>query len=291
MKRILPILIVVTLFFGCTETVETEQPIITADSIEPETTADEVIEALQGEENFGYFWYGEDLVATMNFAEIDGIEYTEADLTQIRNDILAQQAIETKVTAQEAANIAGNVLVTDFGGDKDEISQVLQMYVDDIGWIVSGTVEGKAYFWAAVDHITGEIQAVNYFRNETAHLKEIQESPVHEAFVYMMDGDKVVSGYWDREHPSFAELTDQLAEELRNELEGSAILNSASIAEIKYVATDYNDYILEYEVILDNGQIIRTTREWADMVAHTEFDHEGYPLRAYVFRYQDENPT
>ncbi len=286
MKIVLAVFMVALLFCGCDAVAEPETPVVTTDDIEPNTTADEVVNALQEMENFDYFWFGESLEETL-------AAWNSFNPDEVASEVNFQQSIQTVITAQEAANIVGNILVAEFGMEKEIIGQEMLLEITKTApdyWAVHS--RGYEYsFDAQLNHTTGEIKSFSCTASSSIeqHFKNLMAIQPNEAFVvtatYLYDADEIeyIEGYWDRNHPGFNSAVEAMKTELVRELSGSGILNSANITDIQLVQDETHLNKPEFTISLDNSEKLTALK----LDGYTDYDYNGYPLSAYSFRYDD----
>ncbi len=294
MNKIICLYLALIMLSSCTAAIDNTQPVITADSIEPNTTADEVVEAVQAEMNYPYFWIAEDGEGNIKLAEAGELigyeEATESDLDILRRTITQQQSIDPILTAQEAANIAGDVLKHELGASEEELAN-MNLYLDSETWRIDDNYKPPYSYTVEINHTTAALESVFYIPTfDVEYAERILESPVDEAFEPIGMQDYIgLSGSWDLEHPKYPETIDKLTGELTNLLTDSQILQSAEIIDIEPAHNDTVDTI-EFKISLNNNRVLTANRIF-NTAMYTSFDFDGYPLRAYSFKYQDENPT
>ncbi len=294
MKRlILPILVAVTALAltACTEA-EPQQPVVTQDNIEPTTTADEVVEAVQSELDFNHYWLGDldDATFVTFFERTMGTAPTEEDYDSFYEEAAKQKAINPIITPQEAANIAGEILVSMYGAEKDVLDQQMFMHVDEDYWVVYQVdFSSDIAYQVLIDHTTGSIIYCYYNVIAQEYTDRMQSTPIDPSYTPSQDAPMLAAdGHWDVESEGYTTTIDRLKLELKSELEGSILLQNVAITAIEVYQQQHeiNAGLLSFVITLDDGRELSAARS-IQAIPYTSFDHDGYPLRAYTIGFDN----
>ncbi len=278
------------LLVGCTGRTEPQQPVITTDDIEPNTTADEVVEAAQSEMNYPYFWLAENGEENIELAingELVGYNINnDSDVDILKATVAQQQTITHIITAQEAANIAGEILEYSFGVDEELLAK-MDLYLDGENWRIDTGSTPPYQYQVIVDNTTGALISAAFTPTyDMDYINRMNASPVDAAYI-IVEGStaegSIQDGYWNREGEEFNDTVNRLQAELEKQLTDSPILQGATIVEITENGTD----LINFEVELSNKRTLEAGR-LLNIDRFTSFNYDGYGLRAYYFKYSEE---
>ncbi len=301
MRILLVLFMVVTLLCGCVTIAKPEQPVVTPDDIEPNTTADEVVEAVQSEMAYSYFWIGEDIEATMAIARAneDFADFSQEQFKVLETEALMQQSYNPLITAHEAAQIAGAVFEQEYGLPQESFEPMtlaIQRVTDtgDGEWIARAELADKPYFaLVELDFVTGEILScefsyVYHIDKEEQFNELVEGATLHEAFEVTVAGEAMIIGEWDSNHEAFNPMIDQYKEDIKTTLEGAFMLHGDSVASVELV-DDVLPHSLQFNVTLSNDRMIVVSIPNAIMM-YTDIDTEGYPLRHFSMNTPEKMP-
>ncbi len=285
--RILILAILSTMLLAsCNNMVAPEQPIVTVDSIEPSTTADEVVEAIQSELDQPYFWIGDDVDASLKQLNDKTIHpaYLDMQPEELVNLIDKENTIIPIITAQEAANISAGILKESYGIELNMLSIVLSEYRGV--WIITNQDFSDPGPLIYINYTTGVVELIDC-------AQEIPDGmPVNEAYtVTSTDEHGFITGNWDETHPNYDKLSEELKGELLTQLNGSLLLNGKNILTLKLREHTGNGNIYEmngtftFDVVLEDGRMLEIFA--SNERAIYEYDFDGYPLRGYYIRSAD----
>ncbi len=316
MKKIIccfAVAIVAVLSAGCTSQDTMSQEVITEDSILPTTTADEVIESIPEDKNYDYIWLAEDVEKGVELIESGGYplitaEFFASSSEQVIANLNREAEYDPIITAQEAANIAGNILIEAYGISQEDFGTLILNIATDFGYwsvyqqdIYSETEMGVPWrIFINIDATTGALNAVQVTPMELSYVEEMYASPTAESFVetenpsqpfatmeqsgledYRYNNMKI--GLWDEDHEMFQTEIDKEIAALTKQLDGSPVLQGATLTELSIMSVpgsvDQED--LGFEGKLSDGRTIKLIRD-PFYGPFLSFEQDRYPFRAYI---------
>ncbi len=300
--------IVMFSFAGCASPTVDSQETITEDIIVPTTTADEVIESIPVDKDYNYFWEAEDIARTVEIIKAGEHSYIYQE--ELENGyeyhLQAQQDYDSILSAQEIANIAGNVLEEGYGID-DSMYDVLVLYVDPYNGIWNVRIEtisdmnGESVPWRAfisIDATTGILLSSEVVPMEYSYVEQLFASPIAESFVlydeyrpFEMEGnelgeyknDNTVVGAWDQEHSSYDAELVALISAVEEEINSLSIFQGATVSELEAVHVDTYEDVVEELILggtMSDGREILLIR-YAMYGPRMTFELDGYTLRGF----------
>ncbi len=300
---------------GCSAVrAQPEQQIVTQDNIEPTTTVEEVVNSVPADVTYPYLWLAEDLDKTVQMIK-DGemMQHMQDAPPEVFDNMKAEFERERNtnhiVSAQEAANIAGAIMEQSYGYMADEQTPLVVALVSDgdrtLWYVNSTSMDMIAYEdvdeWHVhmqIDAITGMLELVNSTPGDLDTYFDLNQIPRHEAFVQLdpevVDGTAM--GYWDESHPEYETYINTVRESIKTALDGSAILQGASIVSIENQFEYYEYYDAPNKVVrtgffvtLDNGRDMYVS-DYMNIAPLVGYDNGGHTLIGYNLQYDYETP-
>ncbi len=319
-KFIILFVLILIILTACSEVNYAENgPVTTQDDIQPTQAVDAAVAQADEAENYNYTWNAENIQTIIeDFYDMNEVDETlpnyENDIAVIENmaqeiesQLEAQLTYEPIIAAQEAANIAGVAVNETYGQNKERVEITLELYkgYDDRLYWTAGTqvlkegVEAEkteALFqnniesavMMQIDATTGAIISIMPMIEYAADLTDKQAvGEMAECFVAhkIYDGG-AAEGEWDETHESYDATMQKLKDELSTALDGSAILQGASIQEITHTeqlvpSMDGKTYeSLSFDLVLSSGRELNAERQFY-IAPYTNYDYKGYPMYAY----------
>lgn len=305
--------LLLTLLPGCAA--DTSAPVVTEDDLTPSSTVQDVIAGMADNgKTYPYVWYAEDpdLAVSAYLAEAveaaadeQEQEVAEKAAEQLREELAKELQLDPVVTAQEAANRAGQTFEELYGLDltggtiylrcrvrssEEESRQAMGPEPERMLWEVRFGAEGDASHSADVSHTVGRLDATTgewISLHYTASTEERQAWEATPQSVCFRPSPKYPespgAGSWDTGRAEFAALSGAIERRAAEAISGSILIGGAQVAEVRQEIIEQpgGQRMISLALQCDNGKSY-TLYQYDSSLYYPEYD-SGYPLRSYQF--------
>lgn len=296
------------------------QPVVTSDVLASQDSAVQTALEQSVGQDYAYYWEGEHIDEEIEYyaelyrQELEALRGGEDSLnnrqltayyeSELENDCPSQReyleeiaALDPPVSAQEAANIAGEYFEVLYGIDlsqqpiilryiqgNDQWDAMFSPLLDEQGRVPTG-VQSNAAFTALcfIRSDTGEIISATYCTSQ----EENQAMTATELPAYIQRDTEYfatthVANYFDTEAPGAQEALETMKEQLTTLLSGTVAVGGAQITSVTVEDVVYSDQPprindLYFHLTASNGRTY--TLFWN--LKYPNYDFGGFPLRAF----------
>lgn len=304
----------------CACAADPAQPVVTSDVLVSQDSAVQTALEQSAGQDYAYYWEGEHIDEEIEYyaelyrQELEALRGGEDSLnnrqltayyeSELENDCPSQReyleeiaALDPPVSAQEAANIAGEYFEVLYGidlsqqpiilrytPDGDQWDAMFSPLLDEQGRVPTG-VQSNAAFTALcfIRSDTGEIISATYCTSQ----EENQAMTATELPAYIQRDTEYfaathVANYFDTEAPGAQEALETMKEQLTTLLSGTVAVGGAQITSVTVEDVVYSDQPprindLYFHLTASNG---RTYTLFWDL-KYPNYDFGGFPLRAF----------
>ena len=303
----------------CACAADPAQPVVTSDVLVSQDSAVQTALEQSAGQDYAYYWEGEHLDEEIEYyaelyrQELEALRGGEDSLnnrqltayyeSELENDCPSQReyleeiaALDPPVSAQEAANIAGEYFEVLYGIDlsqqpiilryiqgNDQWDAMFSPLLDEQGRVPTG-VQSNAAFTALcyIRSDTGEIVGATYCTSQ----EENQAMTATELPAYIQRDatytSQIVANYFDMEAPGAQEALEAMKEQLTTLLSGTVAVGGAQITSVTVEDVVYSDQPprindLYFHLTASNGRTY--TLFWN--LKYPNYDFGGFPLRAF----------
>lgn len=304
----------------CACAADPAQPVVTSDVLVSQDSAVQTALEQSAGQDYAYYWEGEHIDEEIEYyaelyrQELEALRGGEDSLnnrqltayyeSELENDCPSQReyleeiaALDPPVSAQEAANIAGEYFEVLYGidlsqqpiilrytPDGDQWDAMFSPLLDEQGRVPTG-VQSNAAFTALcfIRSDTGEIISATYCTSQ----EENQAMTATELPAYIQRDTEYfaathVANYFDTEAPGAQEALEAMKEQLTTLLSGTVAVGGAQITSVTAENVVYSPQLpressLYFHLTANNGRTY--TLFWG--FKYPNYDFGGFPLRAF----------
>lgn len=307
----------------CACAADPSQPVVTSDVLVSQDSAVQTALEQSAGQDYAYYWECEHIdeeiedYAELYRQEIERLRSSEsvsaAQLiafyeTELENGLQTRRdylegiaALNPPVSAQEAANIAGEIFETLYGIDLSRQSIVLSYVqsvdcweaissplLDERGNILTDiSTETASNALCSIRSDTGEIESMSYHPSQ----QEVQAMAATELPAYIESnaeyynaayGMQTTDNYFDTDAPGAQEALEAMKEQLTALLSGTVAVGGAQITSVTAENVVYSPQLpressLYFHLTANNGRTY--TLFWG--FKYPNYDFGGFPLRAF----------